>query len=125
YLLTASGRLYGFDLWRGELAPLYPRTLLTESAVSRATLACVKRADREVPYLYVQAQLSDGTVRTLFVTAENPLNRFVFPVTLTDAPIGTRWLFTETTAQGLAINWVSWGAGSDGVRGGFYGFLLR
>ena len=125
YLLTASGQLYGFNLWRGDLVSLYPRPLFPESTVSRAALACVTRADREVSYLYLQAQLSDGTVRTLFVTTENPLNRFVFPTQLTNAPIGTRWLFTETTAQGLAINWVVSGGGSDGTRGAFYGFLLR
>ncbi len=125
YVLTASGQLYGFDLWRGGLAPLYPQQLFGENSVSRAALSCVARADREVPYLYLQAQLTNGTVHTLFVAAKNPLNRFVFPVTLTNTPIGTRWVFTDATAQGLAINWVSSGASSDGTRGAFYGFLLR
>jgi hypothetical protein len=125
YVLTESGQLYGFELWRGALAPLYPQQLFSEVAVSRAALGCVTRSDREVPYLYLQAQLADGTVRTMFITATNPLNRFVFPTTLTNTPIGTRWLFTDTTSQGLAINWVSSGAGSDATRGAFYGFLLR
>lgn len=125
YVLTEGGLLYGIELWRGILAPLYPHPLFTEVGVSRAALSCVARSDRGVPYLYLQAQLTDGTVRTMFITAHNPLNRFVFPTTLTNTPIGTRWLFTETTSQGLAINWVLSGAGSDGRRGAFYGFLLR
>lgn len=125
YVLTESGQLYGLELWRGVLAPFYPQQIFSEIAVSRAALSCVARSDREVPYLYLQAQLADGNVRTMFITAANPLNRFVYPVTLTNTPIGTRWLFTETTSQGLAINWVSYGASSDATRGAFYGFLLR
>lgn len=124
YVLTASGTLYGFDLWRGGLAPLYPLQLFDENAVSRASLSCFTRADREVPYLYLQAQLADGSVRTLFITAENPLNRFV-NTQIPAAPMGTRWLFTDASAQGLAICWVSSGGGSDGTRGVLYGFLLR
>lgn len=125
YVLTESGLLYGIELWRGALAPLYPQPIFSAVGVSRATLGCVARSDRGVSYLYLQAQLNDGTVRTMFITAHNPLNRFVFPTTLTNTPIGTRWLFTETTSKGLAINWVSSGAGSDATRGAFYGFLLR
>lgn len=125
YVLTESGLLYGIELWRGALAPLYPQPLFSGVGVSRAALSCVARSDRRVSYLYLQAQRTDGSVRTLFITAANPLNRFVFPTTLTNTPIGTRWLFTETTSQGLAISWVSSGAGSDATRGAFYGFLLR
>ncbi|MCX7924233.1 MAG: hypothetical protein N2554_00300 [Fimbriimonadales bacterium] len=125
YALTASGQLYGFNLWRGVLLPLYPQPLFAENAVARAALSCVTRADRDVPYLYLQAQLSDGSVRTLFITASNPLNRFVNTEIPAGSTIGARWLFTDTSAQGLAINWVSSGAGSDRLRGAFYGFRLR
>ena len=124
YALTEGGWLYGFALARGELLPLYPRRLF-ETWVARAALSCLTRADREVPYLYLQAELADGTVRTLFITATNPLNRFVNPTTLVNAPIGSQWLFTGNTDQDLAIQWVSWGAGSDANRGAFYAFRLR
>ncbi|MCS6919680.1 MAG: hypothetical protein NZM28_07915 [Fimbriimonadales bacterium] len=125
YILTASGQLYGFDLWNGDLAPLYPQQLFGEATVSRAALSCVARTDREVPYLYLQAQLSDGSVRTLLITARNPLNRFVNTQIPAGASIGTRWIITDTSAQGLAINWASSGAGNDRTRGALYGFPLR
>jgi hypothetical protein len=124
YALTEGGWLYGFALARGELLPLYPRRLF-ETWVTRAALACLTRADREVPYLYLQAELADNTVRTLFITANHPLNRFVNSTSLANAPIGSQWLFTGNTDQDLAIQWVSWGAGSDANRGAFYAFRLR
>jgi hypothetical protein len=124
YALTEGGWLYGFALDRGELLPLYPRRLF-ETWVTRAALACLTRADREVPYLYLQAELADNTVRTLFITANHPLNRFVNSTSLANAPIGSQWLFTGNTDQDLAVQWVSWGAGSDANRGAFYAFRLR
>jgi hypothetical protein len=124
YALTEGGWLYGFALPRGELLPLYPRRLF-ETWVTRAALACLTRADREVPYLYLQAELADNTVRTLFITANHPLNRFVNSTSLANAPIGSQWLFTGNTDQDLAIQWVSWGAGSEANRGAFYAFRLR
>ena len=124
YALTEGGWLYGFALARGETLPLYPGRMF-ETWVARAALSCLTRADREVPYLYLQAELADGTVRTLFITATNPLNRFVNPTTLVNTPIGSHWLFTGDTDQDLAIQWVSWGAGSDANRGAFYAFRLR
>jgi hypothetical protein len=124
YALTEGGWLYGFALARGELLPLYPRRLF-ETWVTRAALACLTRADREVPYLYLQAELADNTVRTLFITANHPLNRFVNSTSLANAPIGSQWLFTGNTDQDLAIQWVSWGAGSEANRGAFYAFRLR
>jgi hypothetical protein len=124
YALTEGGWLYGFALARGELLPLYPRRLF-ETWVTRAALACLTRADREVPYLYLQAELADNTVRTLFITANHPLNRFVNSTSLANAPIGSHWLFTGNTDQDLAVQWVSWGAGSDANRGAFYAFRLR
>jgi hypothetical protein len=124
YALTEGGWLYGFALDRGELLPLYPRRLF-ETWVTRAALACLTRADREVPYLYLQAELADNTVRTLFITANHPLNRFVNSTSLANAPIGSQWLFTGNTDQDLAIQWVSWGAGSEANRGAFYAFRLR
>lgn len=124
YALTEGGWLYGFGLMRGETLPLYPRRLF-ETWVARAALSCVTRADREVPYLYLQAELADSTVRTLFITANHPLNRFVHPTTLVNTPIGSHWLFTGNTDQDLAIQWVSWGAGNEANRGAFYAFRLR
>jgi hypothetical protein len=124
YALTEGGWLYGFTLARGETLPLYPRRMF-ETWVARAALSCLTRADREVPYLYLQAELADGTVRTLFITATNPLNRFVNPTTLVNAPIGSQWLFTGNTNQDLAIQWVSYGAGNEANRGAFYAFRLR
>lgn len=124
YVLTEGGWLYGFSLLHGGMKPLYPRRLF-ETWVARAALSCLTRADREVPYLYLQAELADGTVRTLFITATNPLNRFVNPTTLVNTPIGSHWLFTGNTDQDLAIQWVSWGAGNAANRGAFYAFRLR
>ena len=124
YALTEGGWLYGFSLLNGGMKPLYPRRLF-ETWVARAALNCLTRADREAPYLYLQAELADGTVRTLFITATNPLNRFVHPTTLVNTPIGSHWLFTGNTDQDLAIQWVSWGAGSEANRGAFYAFRLR
>jgi len=124
YALTEGGWLYGFALPRGETLPLYPRRLF-ETPITRAALACLTRADREVPYLYLQAELADNNVRTLFITSTNPLNRFVNPTPLSNAPIGDRWLFTGNTDQDLAIQWVSYGTGSSSNRGAFYAFRLR
>jgi hypothetical protein len=124
YALTEGGWLYGFAIPRGEILPLYPRRLFEES-VTRAALSCVTRADREVPYLYLQAELADGVVRTLLITANNPLNRFVSPTNLVNTPIGSRWLFTGNTDQDLAIQWVSWGASNEANRGAVYAFRLR
>ena len=124
YALTEGGWLYGFGLMRGETLPLYPRRLF-ETRVARAALSCVTCADREVPYLYLQAELADSTVRTLFVTANHPLNRFVHPTTLVNTPIGSQWLFTGNTDQDLAIQWVLWGASNEANRGAFYAFRLR
>lgn len=124
YALTEDGWLYGFSLTSGELISLYPRRLF-ETPIHRAALSCLTRADREVPYLYLQAELADGSVRTLFITATNPLNRFVNPTALVNTPIGGQWLFTGNTDQDLAIQWVSWGAGSNGTSGAFYAFRLR
>jgi hypothetical protein len=124
YALTEAGWLYGFTIPRGGILPLYPERLF-DTGVARAALSCVTRADREVPYLYLQAELSDGVVRTLLITAHNPLNRFFSPANLVNTPIGSQWLFTGNTDQDLAIQWVSWGAGSNGTSGAFYAFRLR
>lgn len=124
YALTESGWLYGFATPRGEILPLYPMRMF-DSWVARTALSCLTRADREVPYLYLQAELADGTVRTMLITANNPLNRFVHSTNLVNAPIGGQWLFTGNTDQDLAIQWVSWGAGNEANRGAFYAFRLR
>ncbi len=124
YALTESGWLYGFALPRGEILPLYPKRMF-DSWVARAALSCRTRADREVPYLYLQAELADGDVRTILITANNPLNRFVHSTNLINTPTGCQWLFTGSTDQDLAIQWVSWGAGSEANRGAFYAFRLR
>ncbi|BCW96491.1 MAG: hypothetical protein KatS3mg018_1973 [Fimbriimonadales bacterium] len=124
YALTESGWLYGFALPRGEILPLYPRRMF-DSWVARAALSCRARADREIPYLYLQAELADGTVRTMLITAHNPLNRFIHSTNLISTPIGGQWLFTGNTDQDLAIQWVSWGTGSEANRGMFYAFRLR
>ncbi|MCS7209198.1 MAG: hypothetical protein NZ874_06465 [Fimbriimonadales bacterium] len=125
YVLTEEGWLYAISHQQGEPLPLYPHQLFSESRVVSAVIGCIARADRGVPYLYLQAQLADGSVRSMFITAHNPLNRFVYPVVLNNAPIGTRWFFTDDAPDGLAINWVRTGAGDDGTCGAFYGFLLR
>lgn len=125
YVLTQNGWLYAISHRTGAPLPLYPHRLFSEPSVVRASLQCLTRADREVSYLYLQAQLSDGTVRTLFITGVNPLNRFVNTQIPANAPIGTRWLFTGNTDQDLALCWIPTGASTDTVRGAIYGFRLR
>lgn len=125
FVLTANGWLHAI-MPKGMYARVwYPHRLFRESQVERATLDVLTRADREVPYLYLQAQLTDGSTRAMFITAYNPYNRFVFPTVLSRAPIGTRWLFTGNTDQDLALCWVRTGAGNEGTQGAIYGFLLR
>ncbi|MDM7461667.1 MAG: hypothetical protein P3X24_008490 [bacterium] len=125
YVLTQQGWLHGYDLAKGGFRPLYPHRLFSEPSVARATLHTLTRANRDTTYLYLQAQLSDGTVRTMFITGEHPLNRFVNPQIPPNVPVGTRWLFTGDTEQDLALCWVAYGAGSEANRGAFYGFRLR
>ncbi|MFN7161606.1 MAG: hypothetical protein ACK4NB_00925 [Fimbriimonadales bacterium] len=125
YVLTQQGWLHAYDLVKGGFVPLYPHRLFSEPSVARATLYALTRAERDTTYLYLQAQLSDGTVHTMFITGVNPLNRFVNTQTPSNAPIGSQWLFTGNTAQDLALCWVAFGAGSGANRGAFYGFRLR
>ncbi|MCS6923566.1 MAG: hypothetical protein NZM10_04220, partial [Fimbriimonadales bacterium] len=125
YVLTENGWLYGINHWRGGLVPLYPQQLFGEVGVARAALGCLARADRQVPYLYLQARLTDGSVRVMLITAENPLNRFVNLSLPANAPVGTRWLFTGNQEPDLALCWIPIGAGSDGTSGAIYGFRLR
>lgn len=130
YLLTVGGWLHGLERTTGKPLPLYPQHLFAGVGVARAALGCIARRDRGVPYLYIQAQLSNAqsnspTMRVMFVTARNPLNRFVFPLSLTNVPIGSRWLFTGDTDQDLALCWIVSGGGADQTRGVFYGFLMR
>ncbi|MCS6919148.1 MAG: hypothetical protein NZM28_05220, partial [Fimbriimonadales bacterium] len=125
YVLTQNGWLYGISHHTGELLPLYPHRLFTEPGVVRAALSLQRRADREAAYLYLQAQLTDGSVRVMLITAENPLNRFVNAQIPANAPVGTRWLFTGNTDQDLALCWIPTGASTDAPRGALYGFRLR
>lgn len=125
YILTEEGWLYAIRHRRGELLPLYPHRLFEESRIASVAMGLLARADRGVPYLYLQVRLANGLIRTMFVTAHNPLNRFVSPLVLENLPIGTCWLFTDNAPDGLAINWIRVGAGSDGTSGAFYAFLLR
>lgn len=125
YVLTENGWLYAINYQGGNLLPLYPIRLFEDGGVARAALACVARADRQVPYLYLQAQLSDASVQTMFVTARNPYNRFVNSQIPVNAPIGTRWLFTGDTDNDLALCWVLYGAGTGSSQGFIYGFRLR
>ncbi|GIV10738.1 MAG: hypothetical protein KatS3mg020_0229 [Fimbriimonadales bacterium] len=125
YILTQNGWLHAVSYLRGLSLPLYPHRLFSEQPLTRAALACLTRADREVEYLYLQAQLSDGASRALIITGGNPLNRFVNTQLPANAPIGARWLFTDNTSQDLGLCWFVSGAGSDSTRGAFYGFRLR
>ncbi|MCX7993449.1 MAG: hypothetical protein N2651_07240 [Fimbriimonadales bacterium] len=125
YVLTQSGQLYGLDLGRGTLLPLYPQPLFNGTTVSRAVLGCLARADRDVSYLYLQAQLTDGSVQTMLITGINPLNRFVNTQIPVNASIGSCWLFTGEQSRDLALCWAPSGAGSNGVCGAIYGFQLQ
>ncbi len=126
YALTRDGWLYAFDAPTGNLCRFYPQPLLTDAPVVKANLRAVARSDRKVPYIYLAAQMDNGstlTTRVMWITAANPFNRFYSTSVAEGALLGDDLLFTGTGANDLMLVWC-W-RGGEGDRGRFYGFRLR
>ena len=81
-VVDKQGRLFVFHTRAGFNMPLYPQPIFGERQLSSASLAIVRRADRQVGYVYVLGQLAreETNPQALFriVTLENPLNRLEF-----------------------------------------------
>jgi len=77
------GRLFVFHTRFGFNLPLYPQLVFGElQQLASASVAIVRRADRQASYVYVLGQLAreETNPQALFriVTLENPLNRLEF-----------------------------------------------
>jgi hypothetical protein len=76
------GRLFVFHTRFGFNLPLYPQPIFGDQQLASASVAIVRRAGREVGYVYVLGQLAreETNPQALFriVTLENPLNRLEF-----------------------------------------------
>lgn len=76
------GRLFVFHTRFGFNLPLYPQPIFGDQQLASASVAIVRRAGREVGYVYVLGQLAreEANPQALarVVTLENPLNRLEF-----------------------------------------------
>jgi hypothetical protein len=76
------GRLFVFHTRFGFNMPLYPQPIFGDQQLASASVAIVRRAGREVGYVYVLGQLAreetNPQALARVVTLENPLNRLEF-----------------------------------------------
>jgi outer membrane protein assembly factor BamB len=76
------GRLFVFHTRFGFNLPLYPQPIFGDQQLASASVAIVRRAGREVGYVYVLGQLAreetNPQALLRIVTLENPLNRLEF-----------------------------------------------
>jgi hypothetical protein len=76
------GRLFVFHTRFGFNLPLYPQPIFGDQQLASASVAIVRRAGREVGYVYVLGQLAreetNPQALARVVTLENPLNRLEF-----------------------------------------------
>ena len=76
------GRLFVFHTRFGFNLPLYPQPIFGDQQLASASVAIVRRAGREVGYVYVLGQLAreetTPQASARVVTLENPLNRLEF-----------------------------------------------
>jgi outer membrane protein assembly factor BamB len=76
------GRLFVFHTRFGFNMPLYPQPIFGDQQLANASVAIVRRAGREVGYVYVLGQLAreetNPQALARVVTLENPLNRLEF-----------------------------------------------
>lgn len=82
-VIDRLGRLFVFHTRAGFNLPLYPQQIYSEGqTLASASIAIVRRAGRQVGYVYVLGQLEreETNPQALFrvVTLENPLNRLEF-----------------------------------------------
>jgi hypothetical protein len=81
-VVDRQGRLFAFHTRFGFNQPFYPQPIFGDQQLASASVAIVRRADRQASYVYVLGQLAreETNPQALFriVTLENPLNRLEF-----------------------------------------------
>jgi len=81
-VVDRQGRLFAFHTRFGFNQPFYPQPIFDDQQLASASVAIVRRADRQASYVYVLGQLAreETNPQALFriVTLENPLNRLEF-----------------------------------------------
>jgi outer membrane protein assembly factor BamB len=81
-VVDKQGRLFVFYTRFGFNMPLYPQPIFGDQQLASASVAIVRRAGREVGYVYVLGQLAreetNPQALARVVTLENPLNRLEF-----------------------------------------------
>jgi hypothetical protein len=81
-VVDKQGRLFVFHTRFGFNMPLYPQPIFGDQQLASASVAIVRRAGREVGYVYVLGQLAreetNPQALARVVTLENPLNRLEF-----------------------------------------------
>jgi len=122
------GRLFVFHTRFGFNIPLYPQPIFGDQQLASASVAIVRRARREVGYVYVLGQLAreetNPQALARVVTLENPLNRLEFGESTLH--VGSRYhpnLLITGTQQGSYCLLTSLRAESNG--GAVAGIPLR
>jgi len=122
------GRLFVFHTRFGFNMPLYPQPIFGDQQLASASVAIVRRAGREVGYVYVLGQLAreetNPQALARVVTLENPLNRLEFGESTLH--VGSRYhpnLLITGTQQGSYCLLTSLRAESNG--GAVAGIPLR
>jgi hypothetical protein len=81
-VVDRQGRLFAFHTRFGFNLPLYPQMIFGDQQLASASVAIVRRAGREVGYVYLLGQLAreetNPQALLRIVTLENPLNRLEF-----------------------------------------------
>lgn len=82
-IITRSGFLHAFSTRTGNLLPHYPQQIFNQGeSLARASVALMRRADRQATYIYVLAQRNTGNTSPQallrVVTLDNPYNRTEF-----------------------------------------------
>jgi len=81
-VVDKQGRLFVFHTRMGFNMPLYPQPIFGDQQLASASIAIVRRAGREVGYVYVLGQLAreetNPQALLRIVTLENPLNRLEY-----------------------------------------------
>jgi outer membrane protein assembly factor BamB len=127
-VVDKQGRLFVFHTRFGFNMPLYPQPIFGDQQLASASVAIVRRAGREVGYVYVLGQLAreetNPQALARVVTLENPLNRLEFGESTLH--VGSRYhpnLLITGTQQGSYCLLTSLRAESNG--GAVAGIPLR
>jgi len=118
-VVDKQGQLFVFHTRAGFNMPLYPQKLYGDQQLASASIAIVRRADRQVGYVYVLGQLAreenNPQARLRIVTLENPLNRLEYGDSTLH--VGSRYhpsLLLTGTAQGSYCLLTSFRAETNG-----------